>query len=122
MKIRGFLVVLILGAVVVYFLWMAKAGKDKVVEEVKVFKDTKQQLTEVNMFSLAREIQSYTAMQGRTPKSLKEFQALRTMPVSALDAWGKTIRYERLSDEDFRLISAGADGEFDTSDDIVKDY
>lgn len=122
MKIRGFLAVLILAAVVVYFLWMAKAGKDKVVEEVKVFSDTKKQLTEANMSSLAREIQSYIAMQGRTPNSLKEFRALRTMPISTLDAWGKAIKYERLSDEDFRLISAGADGEFDTSDDIAKDY
>ncbi len=113
---------LILAAVVVYFLWMAKAGKDKVVEEVKVFSDTKKQLTEANMSSLAREIQSYIAMQGRTPNSLKEFRALRTMPISTLDAWGKAIKYERLSDEDFRLISAGADGEFDTSDDIAKDY
>jgi len=93
---------LILAAVVVYFLWVAKAGKDKVVEEVKVFSDV--------------------AMQGVAPKSLKEFRALRTMPISALDAWGKAIKYERLSDEDFRLISAGADGEFDTSDDIIKDY
>ncbi len=122
MKIRGFLAVLILAAVVVYFLWMAKAGKDKVVEEVKVFSDTKKQLTEANMSSLAREIQSYIAMQGRAPNSLKEFRALRTMPISTLDAWGKAIKYERLSDEDFRLISAGADGEFDTSDDIAKDY
>jgi len=122
MRIRGFLVILILAAVVVYFLWVAKAGKDKVVEEVKVFSDTKQKLTEANMSSLAREIQAHIAMQGVAPKSLKEFRALRTMPVSALDAWGKAIKYERLSDEDFRLISAGADGEFDTSDDIIKDY
>lgn len=122
MKIRGFLAVLVLAAVVVYFLWIAKAGKDKVVEEVKVFSDTKMKLTVANMSSLAREIQSYIAMEGRTPKSLKEFRGLRTMPISALDAWGKAIKYERLSDEDFRLISAGADGEFDTSDDIAKDY
>lgn len=122
MKIRGFLAVLILAAVVVYFLWIAKAGKDKVVEEVKVFSAANQKLTEANMSNLSREIQSYIAMQGRTPKDLKEFRALRVMPVSALDAWGKAIKYERLTDEDFRLISAGADGEFGTSDDIVKDY
>jgi hypothetical protein len=122
MKIRGFLAVLILAAVVVYFLWVAKAGKDKVIEEVKVFSDTKKQLTEANMSNLAREIQSHIAMEGMAPKSLKEFRNLRTMTISALDAWGRGIKYERLSDEDFRLISAGADGEFNTSDDIIKDY
>jgi hypothetical protein len=39
-----------------------------------------------------------------------------------LDGWGKSIRYERLSDSSFRLISAGKDKTFDTEDDIVLDY
>jgi hypothetical protein len=38
------------------------------------------------------------------------------------DAWGRKIKYERLSDENFRLTSAGFDGTFGTDDDIVKEY
>ncbi len=122
MKIRGFLAVLILAAAVVYFLWVAKAGKDKVIEEVRVFDKAKHQLTETNMRSLAREIQSYIAMEGRAPKNLKELQVFRRVPLGTLDAWGIAIKYDSLTDEDFRLISAGPDREFDTEDDISKEY
>ncbi len=122
MKIRGFLAVLILAAVVVYFLWVAKAGKDKVIEEVRVFDKTKHRLTETNMRSLAREIHSFIAMDGRAPKNLKELQEFRRLPLGTLDAWGIAIKYKRLTDEEFRLISAGPDREFDTEDDISKEY
>lgn len=122
MKLRGFLAVLILAAVVVYFLWVAKAGKDKVVDEVKAFSGAKLQLTKTNMAYLAREIHSYIAMQGRSPKSLKELKEFRRIPLSTLDAWGTEIGYKRLSEEEFRLISAGPDRNFDTDDDISKDY
>jgi len=122
MKLRGFLAILILTAVVVYFLWVAKAGKDKVVDEVKAFSRVNVQLTKANMASLAREFHSYIAMQGRYPKSLKELQEFRRLPLSTKDAWGTTIEYERLSGESFRLISAGPDRAFDTEDDISQDY
>lgn len=122
MKLRGFLAVLILAAAVVYFLWVAKAGKDKVVDEVKAFSGAKLQLTKTNMAYLAREIHSYIAMQGRSPKSLKELKEFRRIPLSSLDAWGTEIGYKRLSEEEFRLISAGPDRNFDTDDDISKDY
>ena len=122
MKLRGFLAILILGAVVVYFLWVAKAGKDKVVDEVKAFSRVNVQLTKANIASLAREVHSYIAMHGRHPKSLKELQEFRRLPLSTKDAWGTTIEYERLSGESFRLISAGRDRAFDTEDDISQDY
>ncbi len=122
MKIRGFLAILILAAVVVYFLWVAKAGKDNVVEEVRIFDATKQKLTTTNMKSLAREIHSFIAMDGRAPENLKELQEFRRLPLGTMDAWGTVIRYKKLSDEDFRLISAGPDREFDTEDDISKEY
>lgn len=122
MKIRGFLAVLILAAVVVYFLWVAKVGKEEVVEEVRVFDKAKHTLTETNMSGLAREIHSYIAMEGRAPKNLKRLQEFRRVPLGTLDAWGIAIKYEKLTDEDFRLISAGPDREFDTEDDISKEY
>lgn len=122
MKLRGFLAILILGAVVVYFLWVAKAGKDKVIYEVKAFSQAKLQLTRANMASLAREVHSYIAMQGRYPKNLKELQEFRRLPLSTKDAWETAIKYERLSGESFRLISAGPDRAFDTEDDISNNY
>lgn len=122
MKLRGFLAILILGAVVVYFLWVAKAGKDKVIDEVKAFSRVNVQLTKANIASLAREVHSYIVMHGRYPKSLKELQEFRRLPLSTKDAWGTTIEYERLSGESFRLISAGRDRAFDTEDDISQDY
>jgi hypothetical protein len=39
-----------------------------------------------------------------------------------LDAWGRAIQYEKISDSAFRLKSAGPDGEFGTADDIVKEF
>lgn len=122
MKLRGFLAVLILAAVVVYFLWVAKAGKDEVINEVKAFSGAKLQLTKTNMAYLAREVHSFIAMQGRPPENLKELQEFRRIPLSTLDAWGTKIGYKRLSEEEFRLISAGPDRNFDTDDDISKDY
>lgn len=122
MKLRGFLALFLLAAVVVYFLWVAKAGKDKVVYEVKAFSKARLQLTRANMASLAREVHLYIAMQGGYPKSLKELQEFRRPPLSTKDAWGTTIEYERLSGESFRLISAGPDRAFDTEDDISQDY
>jgi hypothetical protein len=122
MKFRGFLVVVILSVAVVYFLWVAKAGKDKVIEEVRAFSESKLQLTQANMANLAKEIQTFQAMQGRAPGNIKEVQMLRRVPLGILDNWGTAIKYEKQSDEDFRLISAGPDRTFSTEDDIIKEY
>jgi hypothetical protein len=121
-KFRGFLVIVILSAVVVYFLWVAKAGKDKVIEEVRAFSESKLKLTQANMANLAKEIQTFQAMQGRAPSNIKEVQMLRRVPLGILDNWGTAIKYEKQSNEDFRLISAGPDRTFSTEDDIIKDY
>lgn len=122
MKIRGFLAVIVLSAVVVYFIWIAKAGKEQVVEEVKAFIELKQQVTITSMVSLAREITSFIAQEGRTPESHEEFRMLYAPLAVSLDAWGTAIKYERLSSENFRLISGGKDKTFSTDDDIVKHY
>ncbi len=122
MKLRGFLVIVLLSVTVVYFLWVAKAGKDKVIEEVKAFSGAKLQLTQANMTNLAKEIQTFMAMQGRAPSNIKEVQMLRRIPLGILDNWGTAVKYEKQSDEDFRLISAGPDRTFGTEDDVIKDY
>ncbi len=91
-------------------------------DDVKAFSKTKVQLTKTNMSGLAREVNSYIAMLGRHPKSLKELQEFRRLPLSTKDAWGTIIEYKKLSDDSFRLISAGPDRAFGTEDDISQDY
>jgi hypothetical protein len=121
-KFRGFLAIVIISAAVVYFLWVAKAGKDQVIEEVKAFGESKLKLTQASMSNMAKEIQTFMAMQGRAPKDIEEVQMLRRLPLGVLDNWGTAIKYEKQSNEDFRLISAGPDRKFGTDDDITKDY
>lgn len=122
MKIRGFLIVLVLAAVAVYFLWIAKTGEKLVIEEVEMFSKVKQELTKTNMDSLSREILTFVIQEGRTPKDFKELRKYHALLAVSLDGWGTAIKYERLSSDDFRLISAGKDKAFNTSDDIVIDY
>ncbi len=123
MKIRGFLVVLLMGMVVVYFIFFAKVGNNKGGLETMVDARGRAfvKLTEVNMATLSREILSSASEEG-LPEDLKEWRRGRTLGGAALDAWGREIRYEKLSDSSFRLRSAGPDGRFDTADDIVKEY
>lgn len=125
MKIRGLLIIVMLGAVVVYFIYFAKMGNDKGVlqTEVEQFAKTKVKLTEVNMESLARVILGYATGEQGLPEDLKQFQRSRpSLGMGLLDAWGRAIKYEKISDTAFRLRSAGPDGVYDTADDIVKEF
>jgi hypothetical protein len=125
MKIRGLLVIVLLTAVVVYFIYFAKVGNDKggLQTEIDQYAKTKIRLTQVNLEGLAREILAYAAGDRGLPEDLKQLQRGRpALGMGLLDAWGKAVKYDRLSDSSFRLTSAGPDGVFDTADDIVKDY
>jgi hypothetical protein len=125
MKVRGLLIIVMLGAVVVYFIYFAKMGNDKGVlqTEVEQFVKTKIKLTEVNMESLARVILGYATGEQGLPEDLKQLQRSRpSLGMGLLDAWGRAIKYEKISDTAFRLRSAGPDGAYDTADDIVKEF
>jgi len=123
MKIRGFLVILILVAIVVFFLYTMKSGGNKdIPEQIAAFSATKQKLTETNLSSLEKEILSYIVSNGTTPQSLDDIPVSPVLTTGKWDAWGNKIKYERLSDETFRLTSAGHDGAFGTKDDITKEY
>jgi hypothetical protein len=89
---------------------------------VDQYAEAKIDLTKVNLSTLERIIAERIASEGQAPADLKELQRFRPMAVSALDAWGREVRYEKLSDSSFRLISAGPDGEYGTGDDIAKEY
>jgi len=124
MKIRGFLIVLIMGLVVVYFIYFAKTGgKSNIRTVVDKYAQAKIDLTKVNMEQLGRIILSRAGEEGQVPADLGELE--RSQPgvgAGLIDAWGRRLKYEHLSDSVFRLTSAGSDGAFGTADDIVKEY
>lgn len=123
MKIRGFMAILLMVSVIVVFLYIVKTGEKAAIEEqVSAFDRAKHRLTETNMQSLERLITLYSANHGALPGSLKDLSPLGPMTTGKLDAWGREIKYERLSDLKFRLTSAAADGVFGTQDDIVKEF
>jgi len=124
MKIRGFLIVLMMGLVIVYFIYFVKTGgKSNIRTMVDKYAGAKIDLTKVNMEQLGRIILSRMGGEGQAPADLAELQ--RSQPgvaAGVLDAWGRTLTYERLSDSGFRLTSAGPDGVIGTTDDIVKEF
>ena len=123
MKLRGFLVILMLAAVVVFFLYTLKSGGESgLPEQIEAFSRTKQRLTETNMETLKREIAGHIAIQGTAPQRLEDLRMTTPITTGKWDGWGKAIKYEKLSSESFRLTSAGHDGTFGTQDDIVVEY
>jgi len=110
--------------VVVGVIWMAKSGgESQPVKEIERFDNLKIEITRTNMNALGKAIASFVALEGETPESLEELRnAIGFGSTSSLDAWGTTIKYQRLTENDFRLTSAGKDMTFDTEDDIILDY
>jgi hypothetical protein len=124
MKIRGLLVGVLLAMVAVYFIFFTKVADDKGGLQIQVDKylQSKIKLTAVNLESLSREVLSYAAEGDGLPEGLEALRRFHPTAAVLPDAWGRKIRYERLSDSSFRLRSAGPDGAFETEDDIVKDF
>ena len=122
MRLKGFLIILVLALVVVYIVWMGKFWRKDTAEDFKAYDQSKLRLTKTNMNLLGRIIKSYIAQKGETPESLKELQKFYVFSAERLDAWGNKIKYERISELNFRLISAGRDRVFNTSDDIILNF
>ena len=123
MKIRGFLAVLLLVVVVAYFVYFARSGgKSNLRTEVDQFLRTKIELTKANLATLGSVIAGFVGSEGRTPADLTDLRRLQPVTTGLVDAWGREIKYERISDSDFRLTSAGPDGAFGTADDIRREY
>ena len=120
MKIKGFLVIFLLVMIVVFFLFVVKRGsKSQLKEQVDAFSEVREKTTRTNLISLERAIDFFIAQNGRTPNNLREVQTFSRSVYLESDAWGNPIKYVRVSDSGFRLISAGKDKTFDTEDDIV---
>jgi hypothetical protein len=120
MRLKGFLVIFLLVAVLVFFLWIAKkGGNEKIKQDVDAFNRVREQTTRTNMTSIKRAIDFFIAQNGRTPQSLSEVRTFRPSVYADSDMWGTTFKYVRISDSRYRLVSAGRDKTFDTQDDIV---
>ncbi len=120
MKIRGALIIVLLAMVVVYFLFFAKAGEKSYIEAtVDANTRLRTGLTETNMATMEKALTLFSATQGQLPQDLKELFAARLFSGDPSDAWGTMLKYERLSDENYRLIAAGPDRTFGTDDDII---
>jgi hypothetical protein len=124
MKARGLALGVLLAAVIVYFIFFTKVADDKGGLEIMVDKyaESKVDLTGTQLESLSRAILSFAAEGQGLPGSLEALRRAHPAAASITDAWGRKIRYERLSDDAFRLTSAGPDGALGTADDIVKDF
>lgn len=120
MKIKGFLVIFLLAVILVFFLYVVKrGGKSHLKEQVDAFAEVKEKTTRTNLTSLERAIDIFIAQNGRVPNDLKEVQTFNRSVYIDTDSWGNKIKYERISESNFKLISAGKDKTFDTEDDIV---
>jgi len=123
MRIKGFLAIILLVMVVVFFLYVIKAGKhEQLPGQIEAFDSMKAKLTRTNLKTLERVIISYIAQAGETPQTLKDLDRFHLIAAARVDAWGKAIKYERLSEARFRLVSAGKDRRFKTEDDITSEY
>ncbi len=123
MNMRGFLAVLVLVVIIVYAIIFVKTGqKSRIQEDVNALSRMNASLTNTMMITLGREIESFAAGEGRVPASLQEFLQRHPVTTGLFDAWGTETKYERVSDEHFRLISAGRDRKFGTPDDIVREF
>lgn len=120
MKIKGFLVIFLLVVIIVFFLYVVKrGGKSHLKEQVDAFAEVKEKTTRTNLTSLERAIDIFIAQNGRVPDDLKEVQTFSRSVYIDTDSWGNKIKYERISESNFKLVSAGKDKTFGTEDDIV---
>ena len=101
------------------FIKLENEGKTFLQEQVDAFSRVREKTTRTNLTSLERAIDFFIAQNERTPNDLREVQTFSRSVYVESDAWGNPIKYERISDSKYRLISAGKDKTFNTEDDII---
>lgn len=88
-------------------------------EQVDALSRVREKMTRTNLASLEKAIDLFIAQNDRTPDNLREVQTFSRSVYAESDAWGNPIKYEKISDFKYRLISAGKDKTFNTEDDII---
>jgi len=97
MKIRGFMIVMVLALGIVYFIYFAKTGgKTGLQTEMDALAESKVELTQVTLETLEKTIEGLLAQEDRLPADYREIR--RFHPAASFrDAWGREVRYERTS-------------------------
>jgi hypothetical protein len=122
-SLKGFLVIIILGAAIYMILhYVDSGGGSDLPEKIKSINAVGDLTTEKNMKTLQQEIVAYLAEHGTPPESLDKLFVSKNWLRGLADVWGTPIGYERISDISFVLRSAGKDKTFHTPDDIVLEY
>ncbi len=95
--------------------------------------EAKTDLTSIALGQLSDDLKIYKLNNNHFPTTEEGLQALVEAPASATrtwkgpyidpekinDPWGKPLQYELVNFKNFKITSAGADGEFETSDDVM---
>ncbi len=94
--------------------------------------EAKTDLTSIALSQLSDDLKIYKLNNNRFPTSEEGLQALIEAPATAKnwkgpyidaeklnDPWGKPFQYELVDFKNFKITSAGGDGEFGTSDDVI---
>ncbi|MEX0935387.1 MAG: hypothetical protein WD013_00690 [Gemmatimonadota bacterium] len=119
---RLLLLLLIALGVALYF----PRSRDYVLERADPLADPAYRwMTRQEMRQIATDLDFYIEREGRTPLRRGEFDSwlddrypeLR----SRMDAWGTRYRATQIAGATYRIVSAGPDLEFQTSDDLVWD-
>ena len=124
MKLKGLLAVVLAAAAVAYLIFFTKADGDRggLAIMVDQYLEAKIELTGVNLESLSREVLAFASESGGLPETLGALRRFHPAAAGLADGWGRGFRYEKVSEDAFRLASAGPDGAFGTGDDVVKAF
>ncbi|MBX2851534.1 MAG: hypothetical protein KTR15_07305 [Phycisphaeraceae bacterium] len=101
---------------------ITSAGPDTVfntIDDITHFYTAESQ-TDLAMEFASWEIEDYVNRNGQLPESPQGTALIQ----SERDTWGNALKYDKLagSAQDYRLASAGPDGQFNTPDDIVQTF
>ena len=104
-----------------YKLFLTPGGKAGLPPEsaLKTIDKAKEISADSSFDMIMRGVNSFKQEKGELPSTLEELVPfyLRILPA---DPWGRPFRYNPQEGGSYTLASAGADGRFDTSDDLVK--
>ncbi len=125
MKIKGIAMVLMLGMVIIFYLFVVhkdESGESNLEKTVGAYSETNLKMTRVNMQSVGRMVESYIAMHDALPEDLNQVSRWNRIGPARWDAWGNPIKFSAGFKPSFTLISAGPDKTWNTEDDIKMEF
>lgn len=93
--------------------WPRPATPDQITDARE---GAKKAVTLGRLRQISTMVQAYIAENDRSPSRL---DPLGLQQEQVRDGWGHAMRYQPIPPRSFRIVSAGRDGAFDTSDDLV---